>query len=214
MNVYFISGLGADRRAFERLKLPDKFSLHYLDWIPPLKKESLNNYAKRLAASIDITQPFAVVGLSMGGMVASAMTQFLPAHKTVLISSVGSSKEFPPLFKTARITRVYKLVPGFILHHPNKLAYWLFGARTKNEKAMMQYLISNSDVHFIKWAIDAILNWETKERPADIFHIHGNRDKILPYRNTRPDVTISDGSHFMVWTRAGEVSKALVKALS
>ena len=77
MNIYFISGLGADRRAFERLKLPGEFSLHYLEWIKPRIKESLNEYAKRLADTIDTAKPFSIVGLSMGGMIASAMTQFL-----------------------------------------------------------------------------------------------------------------------------------------
>ena len=67
MNVYFISGLGADRRAFEKINLPERFSIHHLDWIQHNQGESLNDYAKRLAATIDTTQPFAIVGLSMGG---------------------------------------------------------------------------------------------------------------------------------------------------
>ena len=213
MNVYFISGLGADRRAFERLKLPAHYSLHYLDWIKPHKKESLNEYAKRLAASIDTSQPYAVVGLSMGGMIASAMTQFLQPHKTILISSVACTKEFPPLFKLASFTRIYKLLPLWLLHKPNRIVYWLFGAKTKNEKVLMDYIISNADAHFIKWSIGAILRWKDKVRPKNIFHIHGSNDKILPIRYTKPDVVIKNGSHFMVWTKAGEVSKHLVVAL-
>jgi pimeloyl-ACP methyl ester carboxylesterase len=214
MNVYFISGLGADRRAFERIRLPDKYAVHYLDWIPPLKKESLNDYAKRLAASIDTAQPYAIVGLSMGGMIASAMTQFLHPHKTVLISSVGCNAEFPPLLKLTRITGVHKLIPGFVLKHPNAIAYWLFGANSKNEKSLMHYLISNSDPRFVKWAIGAIVNWNDCNRPKTIFHVHGNRDKILPIKYTKPDVVIDKGSHFMVWTKAGQISKILEQALA
>src|SRR5215217_4576146 len=103
MNVYFISGLGADRKAFEKIKLPGTFSIHHLGWIKNKKGESLNDYARRLAASIDATQPFAIVGLSMGGMIASAMTQFLQPDKTILISSVACTDEFPPLLKLARL---------------------------------------------------------------------------------------------------------------
>jgi pimeloyl-ACP methyl ester carboxylesterase len=214
MNVYFISGLGADRRAFERLKLSDKFVIHYLDWIKPMKQESLNDYAQRLASSIDTSQTFSIVGLSMGGMIAAAMTQFLQPHKTVLISSVACNKEFPPLLKLARACRIYKFIPSFVLHHPNAMAYWLFGAKTKNEKTLMHHLITNSDPHFIKWAMGAILNWNNEMRPHSLYHIHGDRDRILPVKYTRPDVVVEKGSHFMVWTKAGKISRLLEQALA
>lgn len=214
MDVYFISGLGADRQAFEKLKLPDRFSLYYLDWIKNKKGESLTGYAKRLAASIDTTRPFAVVGLSMGGMIATTMTQFLPPHKTVLISSVGSTKEFPPLLKLARLTKIYKVIPSFIFHQPNVFAEWLFGAKSRNEKRILRHIIANSDASFVKWSIGAILSWNNSERPEGIFHIHGDRDKILPVQYTNPDVVVKNGSHFMVWTKAGEVSRILTQALS
>ena len=214
MNVYFISGLGADKKAFERLRLPHKFFLHYLDWIAPNKNETLNEYAKRLALSIDTSRPFALVGLSMGGMIAAAMTQFLQPQKTILISSVGCNAEFPPLLKIARTTKVYKLIPAYILHHPNAVAYWLFGARSRSEKSMMHYLISNSNPRFVEWAIGAIVNWKDCERPKQLFHIHGSSDKILPLKYTKPDVVIDKGSHFMVWTKAGQVSKLIEQALA
>jgi pimeloyl-ACP methyl ester carboxylesterase len=214
MNVYFISGLGADRRAFERLKLPASVRVHYLDWIPPARNESLNDYARRLASSIDTSQPFSLVGLSMGGMLAAAMTQFLHPQKTILISSIGCREEFPPLLKFARFTKVYKLIPEFILHHPNAIAYWLFGAKSKNEKTVMHHLISNADPRFIKWAIGAIVNWQDGVRPKTVFHIHGSQDKILPLKYTKPDVVIEKGSHFMVWTKAAKVSRILEQALA
>ncbi|HYD21480.1 MAG TPA: alpha/beta hydrolase [Flavipsychrobacter sp.] len=213
MHIYFISGLGADRKAFERLKLSDKYVLHYLDWIKPYRKESLDAYAQRLAASIDTSQPYALVGLSMGGMIATAMTQFLHPQKTILISSVGCAKEFPPLLKWAYYTKAYKLIPSFALRKANIIGYWMFGAKTKNERALMDYLASTSDPSFIKWAIGAIVNWKNKVRPLNIFHIHGDRDRILPISYTKPDAVIEKGSHFMVWTRAGKVSKILEQAL-
>lgn len=214
MHVYFISGLGADRQAFEKIKLPPAYTVHYLDWMKNNRGESLNAYAKRMAALIDTSQPFAVVGLSMGGMIASAMTQFLKPQKTILISSVGCSEEFPPLFKLARFTQIHRLIPAFLFHKPNAIAYFLFGAKTRNEKRIMQYVIGNSDPVFVKWSIGAILSWNNKIRPKAIFHIHGDKDKILPLRYTRPDVVIKNGSHFMVWTKAKQVSAALEKALT
>lgn len=213
MNVYFISGLGADRRAFEKLRLPKKFSIHYLDWIKNKKSETLNEYAKRLASSIDESQPYAIVGLSMGGMIASAMSQFSKPHKTILISSVGCTEEFPPLLKLARLTQIYRLVPSFVYRKPNIIAYWLFGAKSRNEKRIMAHIISNSDAGFVKWSIGAILRWDNKIRPKSLYHIHGDKDRILPIEYTKPDAVVKNGSHFMVWTKAGEVSRLLVAAL-
>ena len=78
----------------------------------------------------------------------------------------------------------------------------------------MQYLISTSDPHFVKWAMGAIVNWENDTRPASLYHIHGKLDKILPLKYTKPDAVIDKGSHFMVWTRAGQVSQLLEQALA
>ena len=214
MNVYFISGLGADRQAFEKISLPERFTIHYLDWIKHKKGETLNDYARRLAESIDTAQPFAVVGLSMGGMIASAMSQFLRPYRTILISSVGCTAEFPPLFKLARLTQVHRLIPAFLFHQPNPLAYFLFGAKSRNEKRIMNHIITHSDASFVKWSIGAILSWNNKVRPKALYHIHGDKDKILPIKYTRPDVIVTNGSHFMVWTKAGEVSRLLTNALT
>jgi pimeloyl-ACP methyl ester carboxylesterase len=215
MNVYFISGLGADRRAFERLSLSDKYAVHYLDWIEPIKNESLNEYARRLSASIDTSQPFSIIGLSMGGMIACAMTDFLHPYKTVLISSIGCNKEFPPLLRFAKKTKAYKLLPRFIFRSKNLgVIQRLFGTKARNEKALIRYFISQTSPRFMKWAIDAIVNWQNCERPKQIFHIHGNADKMFPIKYTKPDAVIDKGSHFMVWTKAGEVSKILEQALA
>lgn len=213
MNVYFISGLGADRRAFERLKLPSEFSVHHLDWVAPRKKESLNDYALRLGRGINTSQPFAIVGLSMGGMIASVLSQNLHPQKTVLISSVACAAEFPRLFKFARYVPLYKLAPLWLLRKPNPVVHWFFGARSKAEKELMDYLITHSPPKFVRWAVHAIIRWKQKERPQNIFHIHGSADKILPIKYTKADCIIDKGSHFMVWTRAGEVSRALTAAL-
>ena len=214
MDVYFISGLGADKQAFEKIKLPDRFTVHYLDWIGHQKDETLNEYARRLAASIDTTKPFAIVGLSMGGMIASAMTQFLQPQKTILISSVGCAEEFPPLFKAARLTQAHRLIPEALFRQPNAIAYFLFGAKSKNEKRLMHHIISNADAAFVKWAIGAILGWSNRIRPKTLYHIHGDKDKILPIGYTKPDAVVKNGSHFMVWTKAGEVSRLLAEALN
>ena len=117
------------------------------------------------------------------------------------------------LLKLARFTQVHRLVPAFLFRRPNVFAYFLFGARSRSEKRIMNHIILNADPHFVKWSIGAILRWSNHMRPQNIFHIHGDKDKILPIHYTHPDAVVKNGSHFMVWTKAGEVSKLLAKAL-
>lgn len=216
MNIYFISGLGADSTAFRRLVLPSEYTIHYIDWITPVANESLYEYCKRLAAKakVDTSEPFVVVGLSFGGIVAITMKQFLIPHKTILISSVASSNEFPPLFKTAGQLKLHRLLPMYLIDHPNYFANLLFGAKTKNEKKLLAAIMLNGDPGILKWSINALLTWNQKRRPADIFQIHGSNDKVLPIKYTYPDIIIKNGSHFMVWTKASEVSRAIVKAIN
>lgn len=214
MNVYFISGLGADKRAFERIRLSGNYAVHYLPWISPLKNETLHAYAKRLSALIDTAKPFALVGLSMGGMIAVAMNSFLQPQKTILISSVGSAAELPVYFTWSGRLRLHRLIPVWLMNKPNGVAYRLFGAKTATEKKLMARIITEGDAAFIKWGIGAILTWDGKQKPPNVFHIHGSNDKILPVRHTSPDAIINGGSHFMVWTKAGEVSGLLEQALA
>lgn len=214
MNVYFISGLGADRRAFERIQLPPEYAVHHLDWITPLKAESLNDYAMRLSKGIDTSKPFALVGLSMGGMIASVLSQKLKPQKTILISSIGCNKEFPPLLRFALKTQAHKIIPRFVFRLPNLFFIQrLMGTKAGGQKALLRYFISQTNAQFIRWAIDAIINWQHCERPDNIYHIHGSYDKMFPLRYTKPDSVVKNGSHFMVWMKADEVSKALTKAL-
>jgi len=142
------------------------------------------------------------------------MASFLHPQKTILISSIGCNKEFPLWLRLARKTKAYKLVPNFMFH-PKTLssAYRLIDLKAGKHKALMLQFILQTNPQFMKWAIEAILNWQNCERPAKVFQIHGNSDKMLPLKYTRPDVVIQQGSHFMVLTKACEVSKALVKAL-
>jgi pimeloyl-ACP methyl ester carboxylesterase len=213
MNVYFISGLGADRRAFQKLVLPPHWHVHHIEWIRPQKNESLDHYAGRLSQVIDITQPFALVGLSFGGMIAAAMNDYLHPQKTVIISSIGAAGQLPWYFKFAGLTRLYRLIPVALIRDPNKISNWLFGAKSPAEKKLLAAIITSTDPGFIKWSLGAILRWRNKKRPEGLIHIHGSRDRILPVACTHADIIIPNGSHFMVWTRAQDVSKALVEAI-
>jgi len=113
MNVYAISGLGADERAFQFLDLP--FELIHIKWIEPQEEESLTSYASRLCRQIDHTKPFALVGLSFGGMLATEMCKFITPEHTILLSSAETKKGLPWWFRLIGNLKLTRMVPkGFM----------------------------------------------------------------------------------------------------
>ena len=99
MKAYFIPGLGADCRVFKNIKLPDSFIRINLEWIHPVEEESLESYALRMGEKIDASEPFILIGLSFGGMLAIEISKIKPPVELVLISTIHISDELPILYK-------------------------------------------------------------------------------------------------------------------
>lgn len=213
--VYFISGLGADRRAFRKLVFPADFEMVYLDWIPALPKESLESYAQRLALQIDATSPFYLVGLSFGGMLATEIARKIKPVHTFLISSTPTFKELPWYYRMAGSLSLQKLVPVQLLKKGNGIGLKFLGAKTHDERLLLKQLVIDSDPYFMKWALSCILNWRNEERPLNLTHIHGNADHILPMKYTlKPDFIIENAGHFMVYANAGEIMQIISATIS
>jgi pimeloyl-ACP methyl ester carboxylesterase len=85
MTLYFISGLGADMRIFEKIQFSDSFKLIFIDWIVPIKNEPIRDYATRLSHSINTAEPFVIIGLSFGGMIATELSTIVVPQKTILL---------------------------------------------------------------------------------------------------------------------------------
>jgi len=215
VKIYFISGLGADRRAFKKLVLPGNFEPVYLDWIPALHNESLPDYAGRLALGIDTSAPFYLAGLSFGGMLVTEIARKLNPVHTFIISSTPTFKELPWYYRMAGRLRLQKFVPVSFLKKGNGIGLKFLGAKTEDELILLKQLIADSDPYFMKWALTCILTWKNMERPANLTHIHGTADNILPIRFVvKPDVIITGGGHFMVYANAHEITKIIAETLN
>jgi pimeloyl-ACP methyl ester carboxylesterase len=213
VNVYFISGLGADQRVFCNIQLPIGFTAHHLEWIKAKSHESLPQYAVRLAENIDKSKPFVLVGLSMGGMIAVEIARKYAPICIILISSVSSSKQLPPYYRWAGRLKLHKLVPvGFFLKA--SLLKRFFTTESREDKQMLKSMIRRADPYFIKWSMNAVLKWEAEEVPSEVIHIHGTGDLILPCRFTHPQYKIKGAGHLMVVNRAAEINKILEDVLS
>lgn len=208
--VYFISGLGADQRIFSFLDLTFCEPV-FIDWISPLKNERLENYALRLRHQIPENNP-TIVGISFGGMLTVELAKNNPDVKAIILSSNKTKKEFPFYFKAGRYIPVYKWGSASISKKITLRFSSILGGTNKEENKLIRQIILDSDLSFVRWAISAILNWENNTIPANLTHIHGSADKLLPIRYVKPDHVIEGGTHVMTLDKHEEVSR-LLKAL-
>lgn len=213
MKVYFISGLAADKRVFKYIQLPTGCEAVFLDWISPQKDDTLPSYALRLAGRINKDEPFALVGLSFGGMLATEIAKQYKPAVTILISSIPVSKDLPGYFRMAGKMGLHKIVPVSLLK--SSAATKRLFTREKNvDKRLLLEIINESDSGLIRWSVDAILNWQNEIIPQPLWHIHGTRDEVLPVKFTNPTHTIPKQGHVMVMTCPDIVNDFLAKALT
>jgi pimeloyl-ACP methyl ester carboxylesterase len=213
MNLYFISGLGADKRIFQNLVLPEVFKIYYIEWVAVSENESMESYCKRLSSQINQQEPFSLVGLSFGGVIATELSKFLSPVQTVLISSFCSKKEVPWFYILLGNSGIYKILPPRFLLKPNNIAFRLFGAYKPEIKNLLTNILEDTDPAFFEWAIRQLFSWDNHWKPANLLRIHGTADKILPYKKIMNAIPVKEGEHLMVYSKSAIVSQILAENL-
>ena len=212
MKLYCISGLGIDQTPFEFLEINPEYELVYIKWIKAKKKESLPEYAHRLAEVIDDSVPFALLGLSFGGMIAIEIAKKKKPQHLILLSSIPHPGQMPKLYKFGKFIKVYFWFPFGLFKKNVKLTNKLFGIKGNAHQRIMHNVMEKTDTGFLRWAIRAILTWENAETVPHN-RIHGTHDRILPLLKAEPDYLIDDGTHFMVVVKAGQISRIINEIL-
>ena len=72
----------------------DGFNVIHIDWIFPLEKETLQNYALRISENLTDENAF-LIGLSFGGMLAAEISKIKKFKKVFLLSSAKTKFEIP-----------------------------------------------------------------------------------------------------------------------
>jgi pimeloyl-ACP methyl ester carboxylesterase len=212
MDLYCIPGLGADHRVFSKLRVPPAWNLIPLPWVAPFSGESLESYALRLSAPMDNRRPFALLGLSFGGMVAGEIARRIPPERLVLISSIHDSTQLPPYYRWAGKIGIPAMVgPGLIRRA--SLLKRSISSESGPDKDLLRSIIRASDPDFIRWAMAAVLKWKGRGLLSDYIHIHGTRDRVLPMRYTRPTHVIRGAGHLLVLERSDTLNQILSEYL-
>jgi len=213
MNIYLLSGLGADKRVFSRLVFSANHVIRHIEWISPISNEGLSSYAERLSRQIDEAEPFCLVGISFGGMVAVELNKFVKPLQTIIISSASTDLQIPWYYKVLGRLKIHTLVPVKILKAPTALTFWFFGTKTDEEKNMLTEILKETDGKFLRWSISKITNWDHKIKPEGIYQVHGTSDRILPAGYIKADLEVRNGGHLMVYSKSEIITSILAKRL-
>ena len=210
-HIYCISGLGADERVFSKFKFPG-YKIHFIKWITPEKNESIESYAKKLTKQILHAEPI-LIGLSFGGIMCIEIARQVPTEMIIIISSIKTNEELPLWMRISGKLRLNLLLPMRSYKLFESIEDYNLGVTTDSEKAMVREYRKNVDIEYSNWAVNAILNWKNKKAPKNLYHIHGNKDRIFSIKKIKPDYTIQNGGHMMIVNKSLEVNKCILSIL-
>jgi len=210
--IYCISGLGATAKAFSKLTI-DGYRLHVIEWMQPLPKETIEQYAQRMRSEIQQDNPV-LMGLSFGGMMCIEIAKQIPVQKIIIISSIKSAAELPFWMKAAGRLKLNKMLPvksNYKLSMP--IQNYFLGVSTPEEKEVVAASRRAANTQYVQWAVDKVINWNSNWQHPAIIHIHGDADKMFPIKKINPTFIVKQGGHFMIMNKATEVSALIQQSL-
>ncbi|WCO00631.1 alpha/beta hydrolase [Psychroserpens ponticola] len=198
IHVYFMPGMAANPTIFEHIKLSeDQFQMHWLEWMIPNKKESLESYAKRMIAKIEHDN-IVLLGVSFGGILVQEMSKHMKLRKLFVVSSVKSKHELPKRMKLMKITKAYKILPTQLVSNIDFLAKYAFGETVTKRVELYKKYLSVSDKHYLDWAIENVIEWNQDQPNAAAIYIHGEKDSIFPHSCIGNCLVVKGGTHIMI----------------
>ena len=198
IHVYLMPGMAANPSIFEHIKLPEnQFQLHWLEWMIPNKKESLESYAKRMITKIEHDK-IVLLGVSFGGILVQEMSKYIKLRKLFVVSSVKSKHELPKRMKLMKVTKAYKILPTQLVSNIDFLAKYAFGETVTKRVELYKKYLSLSDKRYLDWAIENVIEWDQEQPNSDAIYIHGDKDAIFPHSCNGNCIVIKGGTHIMV----------------
>jgi pimeloyl-ACP methyl ester carboxylesterase len=177
-----------------------------LEWQLPEEGEDMKSYAARYKICIDTTEAYAFVGLSLGGMVALELAEMMSPKMCVLISSAIRKQDLPKRYALLENVPIYKLVNGNILAATSMVLPYVIPIDKSGAK-LYGHMVRQYDPVMFQRQVAMLVNWERKSTSVDYVHIHGKKDRIIPFRKqSRVTYPINGGGHKMLMTHSEEIN--------
>lgn len=210
--VILIPGLGADYRAYRNIDLAG-YAVTNIIWIEPEKTDTLASYAQKLIDHYHISPGDIIIGNSLGGMLAIEIAKRIELNKAILISSIKVKAESPGFYSWYKLFPVYLLLPASFFTSLGIFAKYVVGRMSKEDQRLVTDMLRKTSPVFFKWAIGAALHWDNRVIPPNVYHIHGDRDRVFPHRKIKDATIVHGGTHIMILNRADEINKWLKNTL-
>ncbi len=182
LRLYLLPGTGADHRLFHALDLRAYDTVNVKLPIA-YRRETMSDYAARIAREqIDTTRPFAILGVSLGGMVATELAEQLHPEHTVIVASAKTRHELPPGYRLGRYLPIYRIVGGRTMRWFTKQGQPLIEPMEDAQRDLFIDMIYGKDPKFLQRAVGLMVRWERTEAPPNVTHVHGTLDHTLPYK--------------------------------
>jgi pimeloyl-ACP methyl ester carboxylesterase len=205
-------GMSANSLIFEKIKFPENFKLHKLDWINPDIDESIENYAKRLSEKIVHKNPV-LIGVSFGGILVQEISKIVKVDKLIIISSIKCNKEMPSHMKFGKITKSYKLLPVKWINDFESLISFVLGPKIKKRVDLYRKYLSVRDENYLSWSLREMIEWKQSKPLKNIIHIHGTKDLVFPTLYIKNFIEVPRGDHAMILKRAEWINQNLPKMI-
>ncbi|QDV44544.1 Alpha/beta hydrolase family protein [Stieleria neptunia] len=212
--LVLLSGLAADARIFapQKISFPQ---MHCPGWLEPERSETINDYAGRLAETLD-NDPCIIGGASFGGIVALHLAEHVDARAVILIGSIRAPSQLPMFARCARpLGFLIPFIPVRLLQVLTRPIATPFGKRHAPFVYGLACQFRDSNPVVFKWSLRRILDWSiTPKVSCPVFQLHGDRDWTLPLRYTDPDEIVAGGGHVLSITHPAEVNSYIRQILN
>jgi pimeloyl-ACP methyl ester carboxylesterase len=186
-----------------------------IEYGTPEKGMTMNSFATKLSEQIDTTQPFILLGVSLGGMICTELNEQLNPQMTFIISSAKNRNELPFRYKFQKTIPLYRIFPGAVMLAGAKLLQPIVESDRNKYKQTFKSMLSMKNALYMKRTVGLIINWDRTTNSKPIYHIHGTNDHTIPIRKVKlPFYVVDKGSHMMTLTKAKEISTILNSILS
>lgn len=215
VQLVLLPGLGTDRRLFVP-QAAEFDGLMVPPWIEPRRRESLPDYAARMAEALSPRPacPLVLGGVSLGGMIAYEMARHLEPDALVLIATCRTREGLARYRPLAPLARRLPLAAVSMAQRISPIAAGWFSACPVEIGRSVIEMFREADSRLVRWALAALLDWQPSALPKSlIFQIHGRLDRVIPARRVQADQVISTGGHLINLTHPAEVNRFIARAL-
>ena len=213
IKLYMIPGSGTDWRMYTP-QLEQFPNMSVPEWLPPLElKETLENYARRLSERIDVSSPYVLGGVSLGGMIAQQMALLLKPQALILISTSSTYRALPLHWRLAgKLTRA---LPNIVIKFLFSVFSKIISATNFRRKEIYARMLKEMPPRLVRWQSGAATEWELKKTVTmPIFQLHGSKDPIIPVKNIKKAAIITDGGHLINVTHESQVNAFISESLN